>query len=125
MSMDPGTMQQMLMQKLQQGPQAGTAGGGQGGPQMQGSISPMNAASTLSQKAMLMRSLQGQSAQPQQPPLLQMYQQHQANSMLPGTNAMMAQDPTMQALQQPPPMPPMQANPQVAGPFAQPTPGFS
>lgn len=126
MSMDPGTMQQMLMQKLQQGPQAGTAGGGQGGPQMQGQISPLNAAATLAQKAMLIKSLQGQSAQPQTPPLQQMYQQHQANAMLPGTNAMMQQDPTMQALQQSPQLPPPAfGQPQIPPGMNQPPPGFS
>jgi hypothetical protein len=116
MAIDPGTMQQMLMQRLAQGPQAGTAGGGQGGPQMQGQVSPQNAAASLAQKAMLIRALQA----PQ-------IQQQQANSMLPGTNAQMAADPTMQALQQSPQMPPVQmpANPAIAPPFAQPTPGFS
>lgn len=114
MAVDPGTMQQMLMQKLAQGPQGGTAGGGAGGPQMQGQVSPMNAGATLAQKAMLIRSLQGQ------PTPQQMYQTHQANAMLPGTNAMMGQAPLPQ-----PQMPPMQANPQVAPPFAQPTPGYS
>lgn len=90
MSMDPGTMQQLLMQKLQQPAQAGTAGGGQGGPQMQGQVSPMNAAATLAQKAMLVRALQGQQ-QAQQQPI--------AQGMLPGTQAQMAADPQMQALQ--------------------------
>lgn len=82
MSMDPGMMSQMLAQKLAQPAQAGTAGGGQGGPQMQGSVSPENAAATLVQKAMLIRALNGQPS-PQQ-----MMQQRQANAMLPQTNAM-------------------------------------
>lgn len=108
MSMDPGTMQQMLMAASMQQPQGATAGAS--GPQMiQGQTSPLNAAAQLAQKAMLVRAL----TQPQM-------QQRQANAMLPGTNAMMAQAPLPQ-----PQMPPMQANPQVAGPFAQPTPGVS
>lgn len=119
MSMDPGTMQQMLMQRLQQPAQAGTAGGGQGGPQMQGQVSPMNAAATLAQKAMLVRALQG-GANPQQ-----MMQQHQANTMLPGTNAQMANDPTMQALQAQGMQPMQMGQPPIPGPFAQPTPGSS
>jgi hypothetical protein len=115
MSIDPGTMQQMLMQQLQQGPQAGTAGGGMGGPQMQGQVSPMNAASSLVQKVMLMRALN-------QPAI----QQQQANAMLPKTNSMMAQDPSMQALQQTPQLPPLDmGTPAIPPPFAQPTPGFS
>ena len=112
MSMDPAMMQQMLMQKLQQPAQAGTMGGGSGGPQMQGSVSPTNAAANLVQKAMLVRALQGGS-NPQQ-----MYQQHQANAMLPGTNQMIANDPTMQALQQTPQMPmPQMGTPQIAPPM--------
>jgi hypothetical protein len=88
MSMDPNMMSQMLMQRLMQPASGGTAGG-QGGPgsgaQMQGSVSPANAAATLAQKAMLVRALQGGST-PQQ-----MMQTHQANSMLPGTQTMMNQ----------------------------------
>src|SRR5271154_1739506 len=108
MSMDPSMIQQLLMQRLQQ---PGSAGGGMGGPQMQGGITPQNMAAQLAQKAMLVRALQG--AQQRQ-------QQGVANNMLPGTNQMMqnqnpqmmqnlqnssnaamAQDPAMQALQQP------------------------
>lgn len=89
MSMDPAMMQQMLAQKLQQPAQAGVAGGA-GSPQMQGSISPANAAATLAQKAMLVRALQSQQ---------QRQQQGVANAMMPGSNAMMQQDPQMQALQ--------------------------
>lgn len=111
MAMDPGTMQQMLMQQLAQGGSQ-SAGGGAAGPQMQGQTNPMGAAAQLAQKAMLIKSLQGQSATP--------LQTHQANAMLPGTNQMMAQAPLPQ-----PPMPPMQATPQVAPPFAQPIPGYS
>lgn len=102
MSMDPGMMQQMLMQRLQQ-----PAQGQQG---MQGS----NPAAQLAQKAMLVRSLQGGT------PL----QQHQANAMVPGTNQMIAADPAMQALQQAGQMPPMQ-QPQIPPPNGMPTPGFS
>jgi hypothetical protein len=101
--MDPGMMQQMLMAASQQQPQ-GAPGGAP-----QGQTTPLNAAAQLAQKAMLVRALTA----PQQ-------QQRQANGMLPQTNAMMGQAPLPQ-----PQMPPMQANPQVAPPFAQPTPGFS
>jgi hypothetical protein len=117
--MDPATMQQMLMQQLQQGPQAGSFGGGTAGPQMQGSINPLNAAANLTQKLMLMKALQkGAPPTPQQ--------QAQANGMVPGTNAQVAADPTMQALQQSPQMQPA-INPQVsiAPPNSQPTPGYS
>lgn len=100
-------MQAMLAQAMQQQPQ--TAGGGAGGPQMQGQTSPLNAAAQLAQKAMLVRALTA----PQR-------QQQQAQGMLPQTQAMMGQAPLPN-----PQMPPMQANPQVAAPFAQPTPGFS
>lgn len=103
MSMDPGMMQQMLAQAMQQ-----RQGGGMGG-QQQAQTGPVNAAAQLAQKAMLVRAL----TQPQQ-------QQQQAQGMLPGTQAMMGQAPLPQ-----PGMPPMQANPQVAPPFAQPTPGLS
>jgi len=115
MATDPDMMQQMLMQQLMQPAQGGSFGGGAAGPQMQGNISPLNAAATLAQKAMLIRALQA----PQ-------IQQQQANAMLPKTNAMISQDPSMQALQRPPQMPPMQMpDPTIAAPFAQPTPGFS
>jgi hypothetical protein len=115
MSMPPELMQQLLMQRLQQ-PVGGmpTAGGGNAGPLMQGHVTPANAASQLMQKIMLMRALQN-------PP--QSFQQRQANRMLPQTNATMnaqtpqimnqlqqgtdqslAQNPALQALQQPPPV---------------------
>lgn len=107
MSMDPGTMQQMLMQRLAQPAQAG------GQPQGQ----PMNPAAQLAQKAMLVRALQGG---PQQ------MQQHQANSMLPGTQGQIAQDPAMQALQQAGQVPSMQmGQPSIPPPNGMPTPGFS
>jgi len=97
MAIDPGTMQQMLMQRLQQAVSGGSAGGGQGaGPAMQSQIAPMNAAAMLSQKLMLMKALQGQR------------NTQQANAMLPQTNRMMQQDPTLQALQQSPQLPPVQ-----------------
>ena len=100
MSMDPGTMQQMLMQRLQQSPQGATAGGGAAGPMMQGNTgTPMGISAQVAQKIMLMKALQGQQ------------QTQQANAMLPGTNAMIAHDPTMQAMQQPPQMPPPQMPP--------------
>lgn len=112
MAMDPGTMQQMLMQKLAQGPQDSTAGGGVGGPQMQGNTAtPGGIGNQVAQKLMLMQALRNSPVG----------QQHQANAMLPGTNAMIGQDPTMQALQQPQ-LTPMQmpGNPAIAPP----TPGF-
>lgn len=116
MAMDPGTMQQMLMQKLAQGPQDSTAGGGAGGPQMQGNTAtPGGIGAQVAQKLMLMQALHNSPAG----------QQQQANAMLPKTNAMIGQDPAMQALQQASQLPPMMANPQVAPPFAQPTPGYS
>jgi hypothetical protein len=117
MSMPPGIMQQLLMQRLQQ-PTGGmpTAGGGNAGPLMQGHISPTNAASQLMQKIMLMKALQNA---PQTPGGATGGQQRQANAMLPQTNALMAQpnpqlqqrtnqslaqNPMLQALQQPPPV---------------------
>ena len=50
--------------------------------------------------------------------------------MLPGTNAQIGADPSMRALQQPPPMNPLlaqqlQQQPAIAAPGAQPTPGYS
>lgn len=101
MSMDPGMMQQMLMQRLQQPAQGG----------MQGS----NPAAQLAQKAMLVRSLQGGT------PL----QQHQANAMVPGTNAQIAADPAMQALQQAGMQPMQMGQPPIPPPNGMPTPGFS
>lgn len=59
MSMDPGTMQQMLAMGLQ-----GQGGQSVGGQQSQSS--PMQAGAQLVQKIMLMRALQGQ--QPPHPP---------------------------------------------------------
>lgn len=97
MSIDPGTMQQMLAQRLMQGPQTATAGGGAAGPQMQGKIGATGAASDLLQKIMLMKAMQNA---PQTPGGATGRQQAQANGMLPGTNAQMAADPQMQALQQ-------------------------
>jgi hypothetical protein len=125
MSMDPATMQQMLTQSLiQQPPQAGAYGGGAAGPQMQGSISPVNAAANLTQKLMLMKALQaGQQRQ----------QQVQANSMLPGTQNMVNQqlpgmtnqiNPNMPP---PPGLPTMQPSPGAppVDPSLLPTPGYS
>lgn len=93
MSADPTTMQSMLTQQLLQPPQQPQpVGGGLGGPQMQGATSPLNAGAQMAQKLMLMKALQ---------------QQAQATSMLPQTSAQIAQDPTMQALQNPQPQPPV------------------
>lgn len=58
MSMDPQTLRMLLAQQLGQVPQAGTAGGGAAGPQMQGQVSPMNAGANIAQKLMLIRALQ-------------------------------------------------------------------
>lgn len=99
MSVDQSMMAQILAKRLQQAvPQGGSFGGGAAGPQMQGQISPFNAAASLAQKAMLMRALQVHQQQ---------QQQQQAQGMLPGTQAQIAQDPQIQALQQPGQMDPM------------------
>lgn len=111
MSVSPQMIQQMLMQGLSQPAPQSSMGGGQAGPAMQGSISPGNAAATLAQKVMLMKALQGRAAQTQ------------ANGMMPATNAQIAQDPSMLALQQPVPMqPPPQVQPQVQPPQQPPVP---
>lgn len=122
MSADPAVMQQMLVQQLQQAPQGASYGGGGSGPAMQGSISPMNAASNLVQKVMLMRALQNA---PQTPGGATGQQQRQANALLPSTNAQISNDPTMQALQQSQAMQPFTAQPQITLPNSQPTPGYS
>jgi hypothetical protein len=80
MSASPGAMQALLAQQLMQGPTAGTMGGGIGGPQMQGSITPMNGAANMAQKIMLMRALQQQAPQ-QQPSPQQQIPQPQPNTM--------------------------------------------
>lgn len=64
MSADANTMQALLAQRLMQSPQSPSYGGGAAGPQMQGQVSPLNAASQAVQQAMLIRALQ----RPQQPP---------------------------------------------------------
>lgn len=97
MAMDPAMMQQMLAQRLQQGPSAGTAGGGSSGPQMQGQTSPGNAVATIAQKALLVNALRNQQAGNANP-----VQTWQANQGMPGANATMGSDPTMQAMQQSP-----------------------
>lgn len=128
MSMDPGMISRMLASRLQQGPQGATAGGGAAGPAMQGQISPANAAASIVQKIMLMKALQNA---PQTPGGATGRQQAQTNSMLPGTNAQIGADPTMQTLQQPPQMDPnllLQLQQQQAlqpPPNSMPTPGFS
>lgn len=104
MAIDPGTMQQLLAQKLMQSPQApAPVGGGGAGPQMQGQTTPQNATAQMIQKIMAMKAMQGM-------------QQKQAQGMLPGTQSQIAQDPTMQALQQSPQVSPFMANPQIAPP---------
>lgn len=112
MSMDPGMMQQMLAQRLQQSPQDTSFGGGAAGPQMQGQIGAGGAAAQLVQKVMLMKALQGQQ------------QQHQANAMLPGTQAQIGADPQMQALQQSQMQPMQLPQPQIPPPNGMPTPGI-
>lgn len=98
MASSSDAMQQLLMQKLQQNPSAGFAGGGQGGPQMQGSITPQNAAATLMQKAMLVKALQNHA---------QSQQAQQATAMIPQTQSMMAQN-QLQIPTNLPPAPQMQ-----------------
>ena len=68
MSASPNAMQAMLAQSLMQSPQAASYGGGAAGPQMQGRVSPMDAAAQIAQKAMLMRALQGNPQQASQQP---------------------------------------------------------
>lgn len=90
MSMDPSQIQAMLVQQLgSRAGQPGTAGGGAAGPQMQGQTSGANLMAQLAQKAMLMKALQNsQNTQAA----------NNATAMLPGTNAQIANDPTMQAV---------------------------
>lgn len=64
MSMDPGAMQQLLSQQLQQ--PAPVAGGGMGGPPMQGNMgTPIGIGGQIAQKIMLMKALQQSQGQPQ------------------------------------------------------------
>lgn len=109
MSMDPTTMQQLLVQQLGSNPgRPGTVGGGSAGPQMQGQTGAANLTAQIMQKAMLMKALQSnQTTQ----------QTQQANAMLPGSQAQMANDPQMQALQQ---SPQMQMDPSVLAQLQQP-----
>jgi hypothetical protein len=87
MSMDPGAMQQLLSQQLQQ-PQ----GAGGPAPQMQGSTAtPVGIGAQVMQKLMLMKALQGQPPQPQLPGMPPPIQQ--ANPALQQTNPMMQQQP--------------------------------
>jgi hypothetical protein len=90
-SMDPSTIQSLLVQKLGQGaPAPGSYGGGAAGPQMQGQTSGANLMAQLAQKAMLMKALQSNQANTAATA--------QANNMLPTTNAQIANDPTINAL---------------------------
>lgn len=124
MSMDPAMMQQLLASKLQQ---PGTAGGGQGGPQMMGQMSPMNAGAQLMQKVMLMKALQNA---PQTPGGATGGQQRQATAGVAPTNAMldpaMSQNPQIQAMQQgmAAPMNPLQMQAPL-DPSLMPPPGYS
>lgn len=112
MSVDPGTMQRMLAQGLQQ-PQGASYGGGGAGPQMQGSTAtPGGIGAQVAQKLMLMKALQAPNT-PQQ----------QATSMLPQTNAMIGNDPSMQALQQAQMQQQPMGMPPIAPPNGMPTPG--
>lgn len=93
MAIDPGTMQQLLAQRLMQPPQQpAPVGGGGAGPQMQGQTTPQNATAQMIQKILAMKAMQ------------QGQQQQGANAMIPGTQAMsdpaMAQNPQIQAMQQ-------------------------
>jgi hypothetical protein len=100
MSIDPGTLQQMLAQQLMQPPQQpAPVGGGGAGPQMQGQTTPQNATAQMIQKILAMKAMQNQP---------QGMQQQQAQGMLPGTQQQIAADPKMQALQQSPQLPPVQ-----------------
>ena len=60
MSMDPGMMQALLAQRLQQSPQGQSYGGGFGGPQMQPRSNPLTAGGDIAQKLMLIKALQQQ-----------------------------------------------------------------
>lgn len=90
MAMDPGALQQILAQRLQQSGQGQAVGG------MQPRQTPLGTAAQLAQKAMLVKALQNQ----------QMYRN--VNQMQPQINAQMQNDPRMQQLQQSPQMPPPQ-----------------
>lgn len=93
MSMDPGAMQQLLSQQLQP-PQGATAGGGMGGPQMQGSTAtPVGITAQVMQKMMLMKALQAQQPQPRLPGMPPPQPIQQANPALQQTNPMMQQQP--------------------------------
>lgn len=114
MSMPPNMIQQMLMQKLQQGAPQGSIGSGatQGNSQ----ISPLNAGSTLMQKVMLMKALQNP------PPSMA---QRQSNAMMPQSNAMAsgAQIPQAPPMQMPQSLTDQQI--QAVNPALQPQPGIS
>jgi hypothetical protein len=114
-------MQQMLMQRLQQNPQAPNIGG------QQAQVSPLQGGAQLVQKLMLMKALQNA---PQTPGGATGQQQHQANAMVPGTSAQIASDPTMSALQSPQMNPALLQQlqgqpPPIADPSLQPIPGYS
>lgn len=95
MSMDPSMIQSLLVQQL--GSKAGQPGSVGGGPtpQMQGQTSGANLMAQLAQKAMLTKALQNNQQQ------VQVQAQGQFAQGQPGTNAQVASDPSMQALQNP------------------------
>lgn len=69
MGASSNAMQSLLAQKLMQQSQAPSYGGGAAGPQMQGQVTPVNAASQAIQQAMLMRALQQRQPPPPQQPV--------------------------------------------------------
>jgi hypothetical protein len=96
-----------------------------------GQLTPLAAGAQMIQKLMLMKALQAnQQRIAQQQGQGTPAQQGQANAMLPQTNAMIGNDPTMQNMQASPQMDPQVAQQlqqalSVAGPYSTPTPGSS
>lgn len=97
MSANPQAMQAMLAQGLMQRPQSQSYGGGIAGPQMQAQSTPMDAATQMAQKVMLLRALQQQprgapptQLPPQSNPIgqNQMMGSMQAQPQIPGAQQM-------------------------------------
>jgi hypothetical protein len=120
MSMDPAAIQQILMQKLAQGGSPSPVGGGNAGPAMQGTTTPMNAAAQLVQKAMLIKALQNPP-----PTMAQRQATAAANVGTPGAAATLAMNPQIQAMQQQAQQPLPQQPLNIPDPSLQPTPGWS
>ncbi len=96
MSMDPSSIQSLLVQQL--GSKPGQPGGvGGSSTPVQPQTSGANLVAQLAQKAVLMKALQ--NSQQQQA-------QTQYNAMQPAVQTQMANDPAMQALQQSPQLDP-------------------